>query len=952
MTYIKRLVMKGFKSFAKKTEVPFVPAINVILGPNGSGKSNITDALCFVLGRLGAKSLRAANTSSMIFQGNKFVGPSGEAFVEIVFDNSGNAFSTGKNEVSVARIVRKNGQSIYKIDDETKTRQDVLSLLAQAGIDPNGFNIILQGEIQNFVKMHTEERRKIIEEIAGISIYEIRKEKSLKELEKTDEKLKEISTILRERTAYMNNLEKERQQALKYKKLEEDIKKYKGSIIFHDLNQKEKEVEALGKQIIGKNSEKDRIKKEILNVQNLISSFESRIASINSEIQTSTGLEQEKLNQEIADLRAHLTSLNVRKENDEKRLAEISRQIETLRNNLSELNSDIEKLQKENPKTSAKRGDIENKKKELEILELQRKKFYHLKSELNLIQNRIEDKKMMLAGYEHESGFLLEQIKTISRDLFDRKYDGNKLNSLKASLSEKQDLLENLEKEELKLEKITYSNEHEIENQNNFIVKISKMDVCPVCKNRITEEHIHSISRETSDKIKLLKIETDKADATLSEMLQKKKIIRHEMEDLNSEISKRESDSVIFSKIEDRKNQIKSVQGKIESLAGEIREIEKKKLSVGKEVEKDLDIEKRYEELRLRIQDIPLIDESDLDSEIVFKRRELERVSSSLRQLSGNEEELKREAAGFKEAIGEKEKVLAEKRKQEEELSEKFRKLISERDELQKNIRDRQVELSGHQNEVYNVEQEINDLKIEDARLNAEFENFKAELQEYEGIEKIKAGKDVLIEKLVRTQEILSNIGSVNLRSLEVYDSVKKEYDSIKEKMIIIEGEKVSILDVIKEIDFRKKKTFLKTFNALNEIFSGNFSELSSKGQVSLELENQKEPFEAGVNVILKTGHGKYFDVASLSGGEQTLVALALIFAIQELKPYPFYLLDEIDAALDKRNSERLALLLKKYMEKGQYIAITHNDEVILNANNLYGVSMSDGVSKIVSLKV
>lgn len=952
MTYIKNLVMKGFKSFAKKTEVPFVPAINVVMGPNGSGKSNITDALCFVLGRLSAKSLRAANTSHMIFQGNKFVGPSGEASVEVVFDNSDNSFSTGKPDLSITRIVRKNGQGIYKIDNEVKTRQDVLSLLAQAGIDPNGFNIILQGEIQNFVKMYTEERRKIIEEIAGISIYEIRKEKSLKELEKTDEKIKEISTILRERTAYMNNLERERQQALKYKKLEEDIKKYKGSIIFHDLNQKEKEIEALGKQIIGKNSAKDKIKKEILGVQNLISSFESRISSINSEIQTSTGLEQEKLNQEIADLRAHLTSLNVRKENDEKRLAEILRQIETLKNNSSELNSDIEKLQKENPKTHVKRRDLDLKKKELEILELQRKKFYHLKSEFNLIQNRLEDKKMMLTGYEHESRFLLEQIKTISQDLFDKKYDENKLNSLKVSLSERRDLLENLEKEELKLEKITYSNEREIDTQNNFIVKISKMDICPVCKNRITEEHIHSISRETSDKIKLLKIETDKADATLSEILQKKKIIRHELEDLNSEISRRESDSVLFSKIEDKKNQIKSVQGKIEVLAGEILEIEKKKVSVGKEVEKDLDIEKRYEELRLRIQDIPLIDESDLDSEIVFKRRELERVSSSLRQLSGNEEELKREVAGFKETIGEKEKILGEKRKQEEELSEKFKKLISERDELQKNIRDKQIELSKHQNEVYNVEQEINDFKIDDARLNAEFENFKAELQEYEGIEKIKAGKDVLIEKLVRTQEILSNIGSVNLRSLEVYDSVKKEYDSIKEKMIVIEGEKASILEVIKEIDFRKKKTFVKTFTALNEIFSNNFAELSSKGRVSLELENPKEPFEAGVNVILKTGHGKYFDITSLSGGEQTLVALALIFAIQELKPYPFYLLDEIDAALDKRNSERLALLLKKYMGKGQYIAVTHNDEVILNANNLYGVSMSDGVSKIVSLKV
>ena len=138
----------------------------------------------------------------------------------------------------------------------------------------------------------------------------------------------------------------------------------------------------------------------------------------------------------------------------------------------------------------------------------------------------------------------------------------------------------------------------------------------------------------------------------------------------------------------------------------------------------------------------------------------------------------------------------------------------------------------------------------------------------------------------------------------------------------------------------------------LNEIFSRNFSELSPKAQVTLDLEDKKDPFTGGVNITVKTGHGKYFDVKSLSGGEQTLVALSLIFAIQELRPYYFYILDEIDAALDKRNSERLGGLLRKYMKKGQYIIITHNDEIISSATNLYGVSMHEGVSKVVSLKV
>ncbi len=951
MTYIKKLVMKGFKSFAKKTEIPFVPKINVIMGPNGSGKSNITDALCFVFGRLNAKSMRASKSSNLIFQGNKFVGGAGEAFVELVFDNSDKTFSIDKDEISITRIVRKNGQGIYKINDEAKTRQDVLSLLAQAGIDPNGFNIILQGEIQNFVKMHTEERRKIIEEIAGISIYEIRKEKSLKELDKTDERLKEISTILRERTAYMNNLEKERQQALKFKKLEEDVKKFKASIIYSDLMKKEKEVEEVKAKISERNKDKDKVKKEILNTQNLISNIESKIISMNSRIQTSTGLEQEKLNQEITDLRAELATLNARLEGNENRLKEILRQKETSNKNLAELNSDIEKMRKENPKTVVKRKDIEQKNSELESLELQRRKFYLIKSEFKTIQERLEDKQLILKGYYQESKFLLEQIKSLAKDLFDKKTDQSLLDHLKVSLLEKKELLENIEKEELKLEKITYSNEHEIDNQNNLIVKISKMDICPVCKNKITEEHVHSISKETSEKIESLKREIEKADANLGEIIHRKKMLRQEIEDTNAEISKRESDFMIMSKIEDKKNQIKNLQEKIESLNKEIAEVEKKKSYLGKQVDADSDIEKRYEELRLRVQDIPLIDEEDLGSEITFKQREIERIKSSLRQLVGNEEELKGEISGFKNSIRERNTVLDGKRKEEEILTERFRKLISERDELQKNVRDKQIELSQHQNKTYNIEQDINNLKIEEAKFNAEFENLKIELQGFEGVEKIKTNRESLVERLLKTQEILSNIGSVNLRSLEVYDSVKKEYDSIKEKMIIIDGEKQNILDVIKEIDFRKKKTFLKTFNSLNEIFSKNFSELNSKGQVSLEIENKQEPFEGGVNVILKTGHGKYFDVASLSGGEQTLVALSLIFAIQELKPYPFYLLDEIDAALDKRNSEKLAILLKKYMEKGQYIVTSHNDDIILNATNLYGVSMNDGVSKVISLR-
>jgi len=310
------------------------------------------------------------------------------------------------------------------------------------------------------------------------------------------------------------------------------------------------------------------------------------------------------------------------------------------------------------------------------------------------------------------------------------------------------------------------------------------------------------------------------------------------------------------------------------------------------------------------------------------------------------------ELKDLKKIIENKNNILNKKNKQDEKLGEKFRELISKKEKMQGVIREKEREVFSNDHEVRNFEQIVNDFKIEKARLGAIVENLEIEMLEFDGIEIIRTNKDGLINRLNKAREILSRIGSVNLRSLEVYDSIKNEYDTIKEKVEVIEKEKGSVLKIIKEIDIKKKKTFLTTLNKLNEIFSRNFAQISTKGQVTLELENKKDPFESGVNIIVKTGHGKYFDVTSLSGGEQTMVALSLIFGIQELRPYHFYILDEIDAALDKRNSERLANLLRKYMRKGQYIVITHNDEIISNATNLYGVSMHEGISKIVSLKL
>ena len=191
------------------------------------------------------------------------------------------------------------------------------------------------------------------------------------------------------------------------------------------------------------------------------------------------------------------------------------------------------------------------------------------------------------------------------------------------------------------------------------------------------------------------------------------------------------------------------------------------------------------------------------------------------------------------------------------------------------------------------------------------------------------------------------------MRALEIYEEVEKEYNSLLGKKDKLANEKEDVLKLMAEIEGKKKELFIKTFDVLTANFKTIFNSISTKGEAYLELENEENPFEGGLNIKVKITGRKFLDIRSLSGGEKTLTALAFIFAIQEHEPASFYILDEVDAALDKHNSEKFAKLIAKYAEKAQYIIISHNDGVISEANNLYGISMNEhGMSKVVSLKI
>jgi chromosome segregation protein len=956
MAYIKRMVIQGFKSFAKKTEIEFNQGINVVIGPNGSGKSNVSDALCFALGRLSIKSMRAAKARNLIFMGSKLMKPAKEAFVEIVFDNPNNEFGIDRKEVSLARIVRTNGQSIYKINGETKTRGEVVEILAHAGIDPHGFNIILQGQIQSIVRMHSEERRKILEEVAGISIYETRKEKSLKELDKTESKLKEITTILRERTAYLKNLEKEKAQAERYKRIETTINRAKFSILNKKLENKKKELESINKNILKKEEEKAEIKKKVLEKEEESETLSAKSEGINKSIQKSSGVEQETLRNDIANLKAEIEGLKVRKENQENRKEETEHRIEELKNSIPEYEKEIKELKEESPEVAKKAGMLEAKKKELEILEDKRKKAYTLKSNLANFRERLREKERLMERSKTESDKLLSEIENLSGDLsWDSKEKAlEELSKSKKDLEKLEEEEDSLVEEMHLLEKKIAVSESEIKRNEEIKRKVMNLQVktCPLCQSEMTKEHVdhvfedcNSVIEKEEDLLKSNKKGLEESQEEIEKIRKGIKKVKEKVLELDEELKIQDS-------LENKKRYLSSFVNQEKELKSQIVDLERK-IDELEEENQDLRlIEEKYENKVLEIEEISSRSLEDVDTSLLYKQRELENTKNIIKRSEEDLEEIQGVIENLAEGLKDKEERLKLGLEKEEELNHKFKKMFEERDSLQKKIQEVNLEINQLQGEIRQIEEQVGYLRIGKAKLDAESESIGMELSEFSNMEVLQGSLQVLEDKLQKAQMEIQQIGSVNMKALEAYERVKGQYEQVYDKVQIIEKEKEEILKIIEEIDKKKKRTFMKTFKAINELFTENFSKLYSKGKAYLEIENKEDIFSGGVSIVVKLAKGKYFDVTSLSGGEQTLVALSLLFAIQEHSPYHFYIFDEIDAALDKRNSERLAGLLKQYMKSGQYIVVTHNDAIILDANVLYGVSMQDSVSKILSLKV
>lgn len=500
--FLKRLEMHGFKSFADKTVLEFMPGITTVIGPNGSGKSNISDCIRWVLGEQSMKSLRGAKSEDIIFAGTQNRKSLGYAEASIVFDNSDNKLPIEYNEVIVTRRIYRSGETGYFINKTPCRLKDVLELFMDTGIGKDGYSIIGQGKIDEILSNKSEDRRRIFEEAAGIVKYRTRKVESERKLEQVKLNLLRINDIISEIENNIGPLKTQSEKAKKFLDLREELKNIEVGLFLHNIENYKKQAEEIVENIDIFETQKVREEESLNNIQSEKEDLRQLVDTLIEEIEKTQNLgfegnkRKEQYNSEIAIFSEKITNnkenferyaIEIEElENRNKELEEEKNQKEQKRNNLfnnkekfeTELKQKEEELEKYSKTLSDKELEIEDKKK---IVQENVDKKYEVISQINTEKANFDNlgkRENALKNEIQENISELDSSRTnreeMSKNFYDIEKKKNEIEkSLESMKQEKEKSSEKLKDFETKIN--TYQSDFRIkEARHKFLVETEK----------------------------------------------------------------------------------------------------------------------------------------------------------------------------------------------------------------------------------------------------------------------------------------------------------------------------------------------------------------------------------------------------------------------------------------------------------------------------------------------
>ena len=976
--YLKQIVTSGFKSFADKLDIKLDGRITCIVGPNGSGKSNVVDAVRWVLGEQSIKSLRGdGSMSDVIFSGSKTRNPLNVASVELIFDNTDHFISVPYTEISIKRRVYRSGENEYFINNEKCRLKDITNMLLDTGMGKESFNIISQGEVNRILSSSAADRRIIFEEASGVLKYKKRKEEALRKLDRTHQNLDRVTDIISELEMQVNPLKEQKEKAEEYLENKQGLDKYEVALLAYDI-------ENLNNKLEESRIKKEKLDNEIITLSNELTSNDSKSVE--------TSLNIDKLNNKLNELKNKLLSVTqeVEKINGEKNLLKEKTKSTKEEEKVKE---EIRTILEEKSKVE-KNLDIFNS--ELKLLE---NELHNHEDNTNKIEGKLQTlktkKQLLVNDYSKHDQDILSVKNKISSLKQEIELGGDIPNSVRQiirsnSLTGIYDTIGNILSID---EEYTKALNIAINSCKNFIItkdedsakkainylkdnRLGRATFFPltVIKERYVDNETINILKNSNDYLGILSdlvvynqkydnivknqlgtvvVARDLDSAThLSHMINAKyRIVSLDGDVINvggslSGGSYYNSKSIITTKqelahSEQREKLLNDekveIQNEIVELNNEIGKVEEELFINSKEkisVKEKIDNKKR--------------DINDLNqnlSNLNTEWKSLDTISNN--NISEKEQEL---IKLFHEKNGEKEKLELEIKETNKELD--ILKIKQDEDQASYKLKNQNLR---------NIEKESNELEVEIGKTDVKLDNMLEILStDYElTYEKAKSDYQLDIEpdearkKVNKYRANIKRIGMVNLDAIEEYDRVNTRYEFLSKQREDLLNAQETLLDIMNEMDEVMKEEFKDTFDKIQVEFKKVFKELFRGGTSDLKLTDPDDLLTTGVEIVASPPGKKLTTISLLSGGEKTLTAISLLFAILNVRPTPFCLFDEVEAALDEANVVRFGNYLDNYRDKTQFLIITHKKKTMEYANTLYGITMQEsGVSKLVSVKL
>ncbi len=844
----KKIQLNGFKSFAEKTDFLIEDGLTGIVGPNGCGKSNIVESLRWVMGETSAKSMRGSGMEDVIFSGtsNKASKNIAEVSIEVKNkDKEGPIQYRELEQIQVRRKIEKDKGSKFYINHKEVRARDAQMFFADLSTGAHSPSMISQGRIGALVTAKPTDRRAILEEAAGISGLHVRRHEAELRLGAAENNLKRADELRRQQEKQLANLQKQAEEATKYKIISDQIKKIEAGLYYLKLLEIDKEM---------------RIENEInTEAEGEVEGFNNKISELENSIKTFT----DKVNP----LR-------------EKNIENLSR--------IQRLNLELQSLDEENTRIQ---DEIESIKKSIQTLDDDITREKGIIIDANSNEKRLKEEKT-------------ELIETDSRYFETEKLSNEELEGAKNKLKDEQksvdEVLKSLAEETVNISvgpirnvKNTISRVKELIDSNEINQAVTLLDRCKMeldsflndLKNERSRGELLGVS-EKSENIKLL--QEKYADA-----YSKNQSIK------NESIKRNERIKTIETEIESWKNLLTNSEKMVNELT------------------------QRKEKLSKQL--------SDLENQPREQAERKGQISENLR-------------------ISDKEKI--DNDAIIDETDQKIEMLRTQLNEIQEQsiqIRERKASSGAT---IEGLQKRKNDLLDRiNSELNLNEDNI-LENSNLNGVEELPNPVDQE-DALDKKKQEREKLGSVNLKADEETSKYEEEIKKMEQDRADLVTAIVKLKDSINELNQKGRERLIEAFEKVNRKFNEVYMKLFNGGNAKLELVDSDDPLEAGLEMLVSPPGKRLQSITLLSGGEQALTALSLIFAVFLTNPSPICVLDEVDAPLDDANVTRFCSLLEELIKitNTKFIIVTHHALTMSKMNRLYGVTMPQkGISQLVAV--